>query len=109
MEQKLLLIYDIKANREAEYYRYVLGEFLPTLQNMGLMMVEGWHTAYGPYPMRLLVFRSDTDADLRKILKGDQWKEAKERLLRLIKDYEEMVVPARNTFQFFMPKRPKSD
>lgn len=105
MEQKLLLVYDIKPNREAEYYRYVLGEFLPTLQNMGLMMVEGWHTAYGEYPMRLLVFRTDGDKDIRAILQTSDWKEAKDRLLKLIRDYEERVVPARNSFQFFIPSR----
>ncbi len=105
MEQKLLLAYDIKPNREAEYYRYVLGEFLPTLQGIGLMMIEGWHTAYGDYPMRLLVFRSDGDNDIRDIMQNQQWQEAKDKLLKLIRDYEERIVPARNTFQFFMPNK----
>jgi len=103
MEQKLLLVYDIKPNREAEYYRYVLGEFLPALQNLGLMMVEGWHTAYGRYPMRMLVFRADDETDIRLILKKDQWQQAKNSLLKLIRHYEERVIPARNTFQFFLP------
>ncbi|MDM8519341.1 hypothetical protein QUF64_04785 [Anaerolineales bacterium HSG6] len=103
MEQKLLLVYNIKPNREAEYYRYVLGEFLPALQNMGLMMVEGWHTAYGNYPMRLLVFRSENDVDLRTVLQKEQWQDARQKLMGLIRSYEEKVVPARNTFQFFLP------
>ena len=103
MEVKLLLVYNIKPNREAEYYRYVLGEFLPTLQNMGLMMVEGWHTAYGDYPMRLIAFRCEDEAEMRKILRSDEWKAAKEKLLRLVRDYEEQVVLAKNPFQFFIP------
>lgn len=107
MEQKLLLVYDIKPNREAEYYRYVLGEFLPTLQNIGLMMVEGWHTAYGDYPMRLLVFRADSDTSIRQLLKDERWVKSKKNLLKLIRDYEERVVPARNSFQFFLPGRGK--
>jgi hypothetical protein len=103
METKLLLAYNIKPNREAEYYRFVLGEFLPSLQDLGLMMVEGWHTAYGDYPIRLIAFRAQDDAEIRDILNSTEWKEGKEKLLKMVHDYEERLVPARNIFQFFIP------
>ncbi len=103
MDLKLLLSYNIKSNREAEYYRYVLGEFLPQLQEVGLMMIEGWHTAYGKYPVRLLVFRAQDETDMYEILKSAAWRDNKEKLLTLVKDYEERVVPAKNVFQFFIP------
>jgi hypothetical protein len=103
MEVKLLLVYDIKPHRESEYYRYVLGEFLPTLQNMGLVMVEGWHTAYGDYPMRLIAFKAENEVVLKSVLSSNDWNAAKERLLKLVRDYEERVVIARNPFQFFIP------
>lgn len=102
MEVKLLLVYNIKPNREAEYFRYVLGEMLPNLQSMGLYMVGGWHTAYGDYPMRLLEFRADSEPELKQILTSPEWEEAKDKLLKLIRDYEERIVPARNSFQFFI-------
>jgi hypothetical protein len=103
MEVKLLLVYDIKPHREAEYYRYVLGEFLPTLQNMGLIMVEGWHTAYGDYPMRLIAFRAQDEMVMQNVMTSDEWKAAKERLLKLVRDYEQRIVVAKNPFQFFIP------
>ena len=103
MEVKLLLVYNIKPNREAEYYRYVLGEFLPTLQNMGLIMVEGWHTAYGDYPMRLIAFRAENEIEMRTALQSSEWQAAQEKLLRLVRDYEQKVVEAKNPFQFFIP------
>ena len=50
---KLLLTYDpLPENREA-YFNYVLGEFVPALEHLGLTMSEAWHTAYGSYPFRL--------------------------------------------------------
>ncbi len=104
MEVKLLLTYDIKPHREAEYYRYVLGEFLPTLQNMGLIMVEGWHTAYGDYPMRLIAFRAQDEKAMQDALNSEEWRAAKQRLLKLVRDYEQRVVVARNPFQFFIPE-----
>jgi len=105
MELKLLLIYNIKPNREGEYYRYVLGEFLPTLQSKGLMMVEGWHTAYGDYPMRLIAFRPEDGVDLYDIMDSREWQEARRKLLLLVRDYEERVVLAKNMFQFFIPSQ----
>jgi hypothetical protein len=105
MEVKLLLVYDIKPEREAEYYRYMLGEFLPALQNMGLIMAEGWHTAYGNYPMRLFAFRAENARELQNIINSDEWKKAKQRLLKLVRNYEERVVLAKNMFQFFVPSK----
>jgi hypothetical protein len=103
MEVKLLLVYNIRSHRETEYYRYVMGEFLPTLQNMGLYMTEGWHTAYGDYPVRLVVFQADNRIEMEKILVSSDWKSSKEKLLKFVKDYEERIVPAKNVFQFFVP------
>ncbi len=105
MDVKLMLVYNIKPHREAEYYRYVMGEFLPTLQNLGLYMTEGWHTAYGNYPIRLIVFQADSRMQLEQILESSEWKSAKEKLIKFVKDYEERVVPARNVFQFFVPSQ----
>jgi len=108
MELKLLLSYNIKTSREAEYYRYVMGEFLPLLQNLGMYMVEGWHTAYGDYPVRLIAFQTNNETEMQTILKSTEWKKAKEKLLKLVRDYEERIVPAKKTFQFFRPNQKSS-
>jgi hypothetical protein len=81
----------------------VLSEYLPALQNLGLYMVEGWHTAFGQYPVRLIGFQANTDAELREIIKGAGWQESKEKLLNYVRDYEERLVEAKNVFQFFVP------
>jgi len=105
MDVKLLMVYDIKPEREAEYYRYMLGEFLPALQNLGLIMVEGWHTAYGHYPQRLFAFRAENERELRTVIRGEEWLQSKQRLLKLVRNYEERLVAAKNMFQFFVSKR----
>ena len=105
MRRKLLLAYNIRPNREAEYYRYVLGEFLPELQRVGLIMDEGWHTAYGEYPIRLIVFRTQDGIEIQEVLQSSVWKKGKEQLLKLVRDYEERIVPDKNVFQFFLPSK----
>lgn len=105
MEVKLLLTYDIKSSREAEYYRYVMGEFLPALQNLGMYMIEGWHTAYGNYPVRLIAFQTNSESEMQTVLKSSEWQKAREKLLKLVRNYEQRVVPAKKTFQFFIPNQ----
>jgi hypothetical protein len=42
---KLLLEYDVNQDTVQEYYQFVMGQYVPALQSMGLQMSEAWHTA----------------------------------------------------------------
>ena len=64
---KLLIAYDINEGSQEGYYQFVLRELVPAMQSMGLYMLEVYHTAYGPYPLRQLEFVAeniDTISDL---------------------------------------------
>ncbi|MFQ5576352.1 MAG: hypothetical protein ACE5G8_05115 [Anaerolineae bacterium] len=103
MSFKLLLSYNIKEHRLETYYRFIMGEFLPRAQALGLAMTEGWHTAYGDYPARLLIFRPDDNASVAQILQSDEWDAIETRLGEFVSDYEKCLVRPRRTFQFFIP------
>ena len=47
---KLLLSYNIQPGHENAYRRFVLEEFLPKAQELGLTPTDAWHTAYGSLP-----------------------------------------------------------
>ena len=97
---KLVLTYSINPDEAQEYYQYVLGQYIPTMQGMGLEVAEAWHTAYGDYPNRLIVFVSQDKETLRQVLDGDNWDELNERLLEYVTDFEYKVVPYKVGFQF---------
>ena len=50
---KMLISYDVVPELQQAYYEFVLGELIPSAQQMGLVLSEAWHTAYGDYPIRL--------------------------------------------------------
>ena len=77
---KLLLSYDIKGGHENAYRRFILEEFLPKAQELGLMPTDAWHTAYGKYPTRLLGFVADDLPTARAPMAGDEWKTLMQRL-----------------------------
>jgi hypothetical protein len=97
---KLLISYDILDDTQQTYYQYVIGEFLPTAQSIGLTLVEAMHTAYGDYPIRLLSFVADDRAQLDAILRRDEWRQLEDKLHKYVVGYRRKIVPYRDRFQF---------
>lgn len=97
---KLLVTYDVHDGKQEEYFQFVLGEFVPAVQNMGLIMTEAWHTAYGEYPVRLAGFVADDYAKMASILHNSEFLSLEERLKEYVFNYNRRVVPLRNGFQW---------
>lgn len=101
MPIKLLITYDVKSGREEEYYRFIMGEFLPTAQSVGLHMVEAWRTAWGDYPQRLIEMVADSQQSLNEILDDERWREMETTLKQYVDGYQHRAVSFRSGFQFF--------
>jgi hypothetical protein len=97
---KLLLSYDPIPDRREEYFQYVLGEFVPMLEYLGLTMCETWHTAYGCYPLRLTGFIAPDGETLQQILDSEEFHSLEARLQQFVCNYERRVVTQRGGFQF---------
>jgi hypothetical protein len=97
---KLLLSYDIKGGRENAYRRFVVEEFLPKAQELGLVPTDAWHTAYGKYPTRLLGFVADDLATARTAMASDDWKAIIQRLQGYTINLSHRLVRFRGGFQW---------
>lgn len=97
---KLLLTYNILLHRQEAYLRFIVDEFIPTLQTLGLTNHGVWHTAYGDYPIRLLVFVSETPEAMQRALESETWNEMEKKLETFVADYNRRVVPNEPFFQF---------
>ena len=97
---KLLLIYDPLPEHREEYFRYVLGEFFPAMENLGLTLCEAWHTAYGRYPLRLTGFLADSRETLESVLESDDFLELEGRLQEYVVNYRRKIVRQDPRFQF---------
>ena len=103
MPVKLLIAYNVKPAQEEAYFHYMMGEFLPAAQSIGLIMAEGWRTAWGDYPQRLIALVAESNENLEQILKSERWHEMEAALGEYVKDYQRQVVPYRSGFQFLKP------
>jgi hypothetical protein len=97
---KLLLSYNIKPGHENAYRRFILEEFLPKAQELGLVPTDAWHTAYGNYPNRLLGFVADDLETARGILSGQEWKAMLRRLEGYTGEMSQRLVQFRGGFQW---------
>jgi hypothetical protein len=97
---KLLMTYDIRSDMYDPYFQYIMSEFVPTLQNMGLYMTTAWHTAYGNYPIRQVEFVSEDLETMLEIFESDRWEEMESHLKTYITNYDRKVVRFRQGFQF---------
>jgi hypothetical protein len=50
---KLLMSWDIIPGREQEYFEFVVREFVPGIQRLGIEPTEAWLTTYGKRPQIL--------------------------------------------------------
>jgi hypothetical protein len=96
---KILLSYDVRPNVLQEYYQFVMGRYLPTMQALGLQMSEAWHTAYGDAPNRLIGFVCEDDGTLEDLLDSEQWQELNEQLAEYVTEFDYKVIPYRGGFQ----------
>ncbi len=96
---KLLLEYDVNQETLQEYYQFIMGQYVPALQSMGLQMSEAWHTAYGHAPNRLIGFVCSDQQTMERLLDSQLWGELNDELEKFVSDFQYKVVPYRGGFQ----------
>jgi hypothetical protein len=97
-EYTIVLKYDIQSNAQEAYYRYIMGEFVPTLQTMGIYMYRAWEIVYGNYPERQIEFITEI-RDIREVIEGTHFTELEERLKSFTENYTRRVLRYSGTFQ----------
>ncbi|PWH15594.1 MAG: hypothetical protein DDG60_05595 [Anaerolineae bacterium] len=100
MPVKLLLTWDIAPDREQEYFEFVIGEFIPGVQRLGLEPIEAWATIYGEYPQILVALLAPDLPGAQRVLNSVEWNTLRERLQTFVKNYSYKIVPGRGGFQF---------
>jgi hypothetical protein len=100
MSVKVIMTWDISAERDQEYFEFVIGEFIPGVQRLGLQPAEAWATLYGAYPQIQVGLLAGSASQAHKILASGDWTLLQDRLFGFVKNYAHKIVPARNGFQF---------
>jgi hypothetical protein len=100
MAVKLIMTWDIAAEHEQEYFEFVVREFIPGVQRMGLELSDAWATVYGNQPQILVGAVMPSASKARQILESKEWTGLFNQLQDFVINYSQKLVDARGGFQF---------
>jgi len=97
---KVILTYDVKAMRQADYSQFVLGTFIPAVQSLGLHITGAYHTVHGDYPSRQAEFVAESWETVLHALQSERFEELEATLKSYTLNYNRKLVKYRRGFQF---------
>ena len=99
MAVKILMTWDILPGREQEYFEFIVRDWIPGLQQLGLEPSDAWFTMYGDQPQIMAAAQVPSLTNLQQALETSKWKEITQRLLEYVENFDYKVVQARSGFQ----------
>jgi hypothetical protein len=96
---KLLLSWDILPGREQEYFEFVVREFIPGIQSMGLEPSDAWLTIYGEQPQILTGVQINNLNSLNAVMASQEWDQMVTKLLDYVDNFQIKKVIAKPGFQ----------
>ena len=99
MTIKLIMTWDITPGREQEYFEFVVREFIPQVQQLGMELKDAWLTMYGNQPQIMASAQMPDLPSMQGILGSKVWQGLINRLQDYVENYQFKIVPAREGFQ----------
>ena len=99
MTVKLIMTWDILPNQEQEYFEFVISDFLPEIQQLGIRPADIWYTMYGNHPQIMVAAKTQSQASLNVVMASKEWLLLIENLLKFVENFSYKVIPAQTGFQ----------
>ena len=93
------MTWDIRPGKESEYFEFVVQEFVPKIQRLGIQPSEAWYTVWGKEPQILSGSVADERATIEQAVESEEWKAMIERLLTYVTNFNFKIVPSVGHFQ----------
>jgi hypothetical protein len=99
MAVKLLMTWDMVPGQEQEYFEFLVREFVPGMQKLGIQPVEAWYTTYGEGPQMQTGFVAEGLTIMQEAMATDDWVQLSDRLFEYVTNFSAKIVPAKGGFQ----------
>lgn len=98
-EVKLLMTWDIQSGNEEAYFEFVIREYLPGMQRLGLPLSDAWLTMYGQRPRVMAEAKLPNLVEMQKIMREPDWEELTDKLLEYVDNFNYKIIRATPGFQ----------
>lgn len=99
MQTKLIMSWNVRKETESEYFEFLVHEFIPGLNRLGIEDIQVWYTAYGKAAQKLASGISPDVARMQQVLRSEEWQGLVSRLHDFVDGYSQKVIPATRGFQ----------
>lgn len=94
------MTWDIAPEREQEYFEFVVREYIPGVQRLGLELKDAWATVFGSRPQILVGALLPSVAKAQEVMASADWQSLHNQLQDYVINYSEKIVEAHGGFQF---------
>jgi hypothetical protein len=94
-----MMTWDILPGQEGDYFEFVVRDWIPGIQKLGLQPSQAWFTLYGDQPQIMAEALIPDLGSAQKILDSQDWADLKLQLLDYVEDFSLKIVNARKGFQ----------
>ena len=99
MAAKVLMSWDVRSETESEYFEFLVHEFIPGLNKMGISDIQVWYTQYGDCEQKLASGIANSTQEMQIALSSHAWEELNEKLQNFVDDFSQKVIEATGGFQ----------
>lgn len=99
MAAKLLMRWDVRPETESEYFEFLVHEFIPGLNKLGISDIQVWYTQYGECEQKLASGIANTREKMQDALSSPTWEQLNEKLQEFVDNFSQKVIPATGGFQ----------
>ena len=100
MPVKLIMTWDISPQKEQEYFEFVVREFIPGVQRLGLELSDAWATVYGSGPQIMVSGIFPNLEKAQQVVLKQEWQTLTNQLLDFVQNYSFKLVDSKTSFQF---------
>jgi hypothetical protein len=100
MNIKVIMTWDIIPGREQEYFEFVVRNFMPGVQKLGMALSDAWVTIYGDHPQILVGAVVPGLERAQEIVASEEWELLNQQLEDYVTNYELKLAPLEGGFQF---------
>lgn len=99
MPAKLIMRWDIRPETESEYFEFLVHEFIPELNKLGIIEIQVWYTQYGDCEQKLASGIAQSPEKMVAAINSEAFAQLIDRLKQYVTNYSQKVVEATGGFQ----------
>lgn len=99
MPTKLVMRWDIRPETESEYFEFLVHEFIPGLNKLGIMDIQVWYTQFGDCEKKLASGISPSMEKMKAALNSDEFEMLLSKLQQFVENFSQKVISATGGFQ----------